>query len=63
VDCACKERERLSLVGSSETEAAIGSFLREQINLRNTDRWTVPAKREREAVIGGFSSETEAAIG
>jgi hypothetical protein len=26
VDCACKERERLLLVGSSETEVAIGSF-------------------------------------
>jgi hypothetical protein len=46
------------LVDSKEKRLAIG----EQINLRNTDRWIVPAKTER-VVIGGFSNETEAAIG
>ncbi len=95
-------RQRLPLVDLKGKRLAID----EQINLRNTDRWTVPEKRERlslvdfqvkqrlpfadlretdllltdrltceiltgvlclqrerEAVIGGFTSETEAAIG
>jgi hypothetical protein len=41
-------RQRLPLADLKRNRLAIGG----QINLRNTDRWTVPAKRK--AVIGGF---------
>ncbi len=58
MDCACKERERLSLVDFQVRQRlplvelkgkrlAIGG----QINLRNTDRWTVPAKRARLSLV------------
>ncbi len=50
-------KQRLPLVDLKGKRLAIG----EQINLRNTDRWTVPAKREMSSLVG--SNETEAAIG